>query len=190
MTKVSSSAIDVIMSRSTAIRLGACAPSREELEVILAAGARAPDHGRLQPWRFFVLEGEARAILAKSMGDIARANGESNPEIIAKAEKKAYRAPTIIVVAGVMRPDHKVPEIEQVLAVGASVQNMLIAAEALGLGAMWKTGAPAYDEGLKQALGLAADDHISAFVYLGEMLATPPIRRPVSPEVVWLDQTS
>jgi nitroreductase len=77
----------------------------------------------------------------------------------------------IVTVVAAVQPG-KIPEIEQVLAVGAGVQNMLLAAHALGYGAMWKTGAPAYDAELKAELGFAATDQIVAFLYLGTQAGT------------------
>lgn len=175
------------MNRATAARLSDPAPDRETIDIILAAAARAPDHGRLEPWRFVVLEGEARSVLANAMETIARADGMDDKDRIAKARDKAFRAPTVIVVAGVMRPEHKVPEVEQLLAVGAAIENMLIAAEALGLGSMWKTGAPAYDADLKVALGLTEGDHICGFVYLGQTASEPRPFRARTAKVVWLE---
>ena len=81
--------------------------------------------------------------------------------------QKAFRAPLIIVVAAVCDPKAKVPRIEQVLSAGSAAGNILLAAKALGFNAVWKTGAAAYDETIKAALGLEADDSVVAFLYVG-----------------------
>lgn len=184
--RAAAATVDAIMHRATAKQLGEPGPGRVEIETLLAAGARAPDHGRLEPWRFVVLEGDARDVIAASMAAIARAGGEDDDERVMRAAAKAYRAPVIIVVGGVMKPAHKVPEVEQLLAVGAAIENMLIAAESLGIGSMWKTGAPAYDPALKAALGLAPDDHICGFLYLGAVVTPGDPYRPRPSKATWL----
>ncbi len=101
------------------------------------------------------------------------------------------RAPCIIAVAARVFKTNKVPEIEQVLAVGAAVQNMFLAAHALGYGIMWKTGAGAYSADVKSALGLQTDDHIVAFLYLGAVAIAGMLRPAVlENRVHWLAQNS
>lgn len=161
-------AITAITTRVSATVLAEPGPTPEQLRTILSAGVCAPDHGRLAPWRFVVLAGADREILARAM---IKMRLRSSPGVSrAEAEKdglKAMRAPTIVVVAARIDTPSKVPSIERVIAVGAATQNMFLAAHALGLGAMWKTGEAAYDEKVKVALGLAADDHVVAFLHLG-----------------------
>jgi nitroreductase len=91
---------------------------------------------------------------------------------------KALRAPMIVVAVARPVAHPKVPELEQILAAGAAVQNALLAAQALGFGSMWKTGAPAYDPELKRALGLEPSDHIIGFLYLGTSAAPTAVRPP------------
>ena len=166
-----------IDSRASAIKLVEPGPSREHLVRIMQAGARAPDHGRLAPWRFVVLEGEARDQLGNAMVEAARAASPDISDVMLMRERdKVRRAPTIIVVAARVTAGHKVPEIEQVLAVGAAAENMFLAAHALGYGVMWKTGEAAYDENVKRAMQLSADDHIVAFLYLGTIGAKGPVK--------------
>jgi nitroreductase len=168
---------DAIHARASAVRLIEPGPGPEALERILKAGTCAPDHGRLSPWRFVVIEGEARRILGEAMA-AARARRMPAPsaqELLIEREKP-LRAPTIVAVAARITANEKVPEIEQVIAVGAAVENMLLAAQALGFGAMWKTGAPAYDPDVKGAIGLKPADHIVAFLYLGTPAGLAPRR--------------
>lgn len=169
--------LNAIDSRSSALRLGDPAPGRADLERILAAGVRAPDHGRLEPWRFRVLRGDARQVLADALAEFTRRTQvAASPEQIEASRAKALRAPVVVVVAARIRRGHKVPEIEQVLAVAAALQNMVLAAHALAFGTMWKTGPAAYDADVKRALGLEADDHIVGFLYLGTAQAHAPVR--------------
>ena len=167
--------LEGIQSRTSPLKLTAPGPTAAHIEQIIRAGTRAPDHGRLRPWRFTVLEGEARGKLGDAMANCLRTRAPQSPQEHLDAERgKAMRAPTIIVV-GAKISKGKIPEIEQVGAANAAVQNMLLAAHALGYGAMWKTGAAAYDPGVKALVGLAPEDHIVALVYLGTVLTPGPL---------------
>lgn len=161
-----------IASRASATKLVEPAPTADDLDIILRAATRAPDHGRLSPWRFLVFEGDARQVLGQALArSLSRRDASADAIIQEREAAKVMRAPLIVAVAAAVQPG-KIPEQEQVLAVGAGVQNMILAAHALGYGTMWKTGAPAYDTELKAELGFAATDHIVAFLYLGTTAAT------------------
>lgn len=179
--------LEGIESRTSAAKLGEPAPTREHLERIINAGLRAPDHGRLRPWRFVVLEGAARAKLGDVMADMLRAKVPDATQDQLNAERnKPLRAPLIVAVAAKITKG-KIPEIEQVLAVGAATQNMFLAAHALGYGAMWKTGGAAYDPKVKALLGLVPEDHIVGLLYLGTTTAPGPlITAPAEGVVHWL----
>lgn len=167
--------LEGIQSRTSPLKLGAPAPTAAQLEQIIRAGTRAPDHGRLRPWRFTVFEGTAREKLGNAMADCLRSRAPNSPPEHLDAERaKAMRAPTLIVV-GAKISKGKIPEIEQVSAVAAAVQNMMLAAHALGLGAMWKTGAAAYDPNVKALCGLAPEDHIVGIVYVGTITTPGPL---------------
>jgi nitroreductase len=177
-----------INGRASAATLAEPAPTREHIQSILEAGARAPDHGKMGPWRFVVIEAAAREKLVEAMQASLRAKNPEADEIELKRERdKVMRAPTIITVAARIKKGHKIPESEQLLAVGAATQNMFLAAQALGYGAMWKTGDAAYDPSIKTALGLEADDEIVAFLYLGTTGIPGKVRAPVLDDrVKWL----
>lgn len=177
--------LEGIQSRASALKLAAPGPTPEHLEHIMRVGMRAPDHGRLKPWRFVVLEGEARGKLGDAMAELLRRKAPQCTQVQIDAERnKVQRAPTIVVVAARIAKG-KIPEIEQVASVAAGVQNMLLAAHALGYGAMWKTGAAAYDTDVKTALGLLPEDHIVAMVYLGVVVTTGRvIETPLEPAIV------
>jgi nitroreductase len=167
--------LEGIQSRTSPLKLGAPAPSAAQIEQIIRAGTRAPDHGRLRPWRFTVFEGDAREKLGDAMANNLRTRvPNSLPEHLNAERAKAMRAPVVIVV-GAKISKGKIPEIEQVCATAAAAQNMLLAAHALGLGAMWKTGGAAYDAGVKALCGLAPEDHIVAIVYVGTVTSPGPL---------------
>lgn len=178
-----------IESRASAVRLSDPAPTREHIMRIIKAGTRAPDHGRLTPWRFIVIEGEKRAILGDAIAEAARKDNPSlTAEQLQRERDKAFRAPTIIAVAGTLHRPHKIPESDQVLALGAAAENMFLAAHALGYGVMWKTGAPTTAPNVKAALGIASEDPIVAYLYIGTTAAAGPIKEgpPLDQLVRWL----
>ena len=168
-----------IDTRSSSLKLVEPGPTREQIERLLAAAARAPDHGKLAPWRFSVLEGNARVALGDAMADALRAKKPDVSDAQLAAERgKPLRAPTIIAVAAHLTRGHKVPEHEQVQATAAAVQNMFLAAHALGLGAMWKSGPATESPIVKKAVGFDADDIVVAFLYLGTNAIAGPQRTP------------
>jgi nitroreductase len=160
--------IEALTSRSSAKSYGDIPPTQDHIATVLQAAVRAPDHGRLRPWRFMLIEGNQR----KKFGDILAASAmRRNPALSAgdlqREHDKAVRAPLIILVACRVVPGTKVPVIEQILAAGAAAQNILLGLHNFGYAAAWKTGDAAYDPEVKKALGLAADDHIVGFIYTG-----------------------
>lgn len=173
-------AIEALLERRSAKALTDPAPDDGALELLLRCAARAPDHGRLRPWRFIVIRGAARERLGELLADqLRRKQPAAGTESLQRERQKAFRAPLIIVVAAVCNAAARIPQIEQILAAGAAAQNMMLAATALGFGAMWKTGDAAYDETVKLALGLEAGDAIVGFLYLGSQPADavpPPAR--------------
>lgn len=161
---------DVVIERVSPLRLADPGPDAEGLERILAAALRAPDHGRLRPWRFLVIRGEARRRFGELLAESLRRRTPDAAETSLEAERaKALRAPVIVVVAVTPRDTQRIPAIEQVLSAGAAAQNILIAAHALGYGAFWRTGTAAYDRFLAAALGLAGEDSIAGFIYIGDI---------------------
>ena len=178
-------ALDAIWSRRSIGRLRGPAPSAGELQLILEAAAAAPDHGELRPWRFVVLQDTAKErfgeVLAAACVARCQARGTTPTDgQVAKERTKLGRAPLVLVVAAVRRPTGTIPWEEQVAAGAAAAQNVLIAATALGYGSMWRTGEVAYDDHVKAALGLAPEDAIVGFLYLGTTApdAAKPPRRP------------
>lgn len=178
-------ALEAILSRQSAVTLKEPGPSAEHLETMLRAGTRAPDHGKLQPWRFVIVEGDARARLGDAMAErLKLRDAEATESDLERERAKAFRAPTIVVaVAKII--DAKIPAIEQQYAVAAACQNVVLAAHALGYGAMWKSGASAYDDGIKGFLGFEPRDEIVGFLYLGTTdIAQRKVRETKYDEVV------
>ena len=142
--------------------------SREFIEKLLDAGVQAPNHYKVRPWRFVVLTGSAR----EKLGDVMSASQQDRkPDLPSEAFDKTrtlpLRAPVLIAV-GVDKPsEEKVLEVENICAAAAACQNILLAAEALGLGAKWRTGEWARDAKVKEFLGFSPDQHLIAFLYIG-----------------------
>lgn len=182
-------ALECLLGRNSAPVLTAPGPNQAELDTMLQAAVRAPDHGRLRPWRFVIIPEDKRShfgdVLASSL---RRREPDAAPEALQRERNKAMRAPVIVVVAAHVERTHKIPVVEQLAATAAAAANILLAAYALGYGAVWKTGAPAYDPGVVQSLGLNGEDEIVGFLYLGTAAAgAAPMDRPPASEFtsVW-----
>jgi nitroreductase len=178
-------AITAIHARRSHPVLVAPAPGQDDLRAILSAAAAAPDHGRHRPWRFAVITGPGRKVFGDVLAEAGRRlcaeRGQAPDPAAAERERaKPMRAPAIIVVACAAGGDEKVPRAERLAATAAAAQNLLLAATALGYGAMWRTGAAARDPYVKSALGFADGDDIMGFIYLGTVpdgQEPPPARR-------------
>src|SRR5438132_1516123 len=170
------------------------APDELELHSILSAAIRAPDHGRLRPWRFTVVKGAARQRLGELMAAAyKRRHPDATPAQIDKERSKPLRAPLLLVVAAKVDEHSNIPAIEQILSAGAAAQNIMVAAFALGFGCAWKTGDAAYDAEIKASFDLSPTDAIVGFLYLGTNRHPPAPPEPVdvSAHVVeWPDEES
>ncbi|HEY5085059.1 MAG TPA: nitroreductase [Rhizomicrobium sp.] len=161
-------ALDLLLSRrsGSAKAMAEPGPSREQLAAILKAGARAPDHGKLFPWRFIVFEGDGRKRFGRMLGEILEAEGERERQIDEET-KRFLRAPLVIGVISAARELIKIPLWEQELSAGAVCQNLLIAAHASGFVANWITEWYAYHPKVKERLGLKPGERIAGFIYIG-----------------------
>ncbi len=161
-------------------------PDAVALEQILTIAARVPDHGKLTPWRFVVVQGDDRATLgAVAETAFLAENGEAEPGLQQAAAQQFLRAPCVIAV--IARPvEHpKIPRSEQILSVGAVCMNLLTAAQAMGFAAQWLTGAAAYAPEVLARLGGQPGDEIAGFMYLGTAAEAPSERpRPALSEIV------
>jgi nitroreductase len=157
------------------------APDDAELDALLQTCMSAPDHGAIRPWRFRVVRGEARHRLSDLFETALRARDpDADDEAIATIRSKPLRSPLIVAVGAEIMLDHpKVPPKEQIVATACATQNLLLAAQAAGWGAVLLTGWPAEDATVKAGLGFAEKDEIVGFVYLGTPSETPrPMSRP------------
>jgi len=154
----------------SAATLRAPGPDKDQLADLLRIAARAPDHGKLFPWRFIVLEGGGKAAYARALEVIAADKGH-NPAALLKLSTPPL---AIAVVSHVS--EGKIPEWEQVLSAASVCTLLLVAAEAMGFGANWITDWYAYDQHARQALGLHQQEQIAGFVYIGAA-SEPPLER-------------
>ena len=143
------------------------APSGAEIDALIALAGRVPDHGKLGPWRFVVIEGEARERAGAALADVIKHDEGVDDNRIAFVRNWFARAPACVMVVSTAAPHPKIPEWEQQLSAAAAAFSLLIAAHALGYAGCWLTEWPAYDTRARAALGLAEHERVAGFVYLG-----------------------
>ena len=181
---------DAIHGRMTISKVKQDAVSREIIEKILSAAVQAPNHYKARPWRFVVLTGNGRNKLGDAMAaSFLDRNPATPPEGLDKTGALPLRAPVIIAV-GVDKPtEAKIIEMENITAVSAACMNILLAAHALGLGAIQRTGEWARDPKVKEFLGFTADQYILGFIYIGypDVLPEPYVRQGFEDRVVWME---
>lgn len=185
-----------IRSRRSAKRLLDTPVDRSVIERLLDAATWAPNHHLTEPWRFWVVSGDARVRFGEAMaaGDLNThrdATPEQRETMRASAVGKAHRAPVIVAVAAVMAEGNKNPDLEEISATAAAIQNLLLQAETEGLGTIWRTGRSAYEPEMAAFFGLAERDRILGFIYIGYPDPDAPARtgqrRPVAAVTTWLD---
>jgi nitroreductase len=161
-------ALDLLLTRrsGSAKAMKAPGPSKKQLADILLAGARAPDHGKLFPWRFMVFEGDGRTRAGDILAEVLEAEGERE-KYIEEERGRFLRAPLVIGVISSARELHKVPVWEQELSAGAVCQNILIAVTAVGFVGNWLTEWYAFHPAVKEKLGLKPGERVAGFIYIG-----------------------
>lgn len=172
--------LSMLLDRASVSDLRDPAPSADDLDLILQAGLRAPDHGKLRPWKFILIRGAARAAWAETIVAALKAREPDAPEkAIEKQRNRVLNAPLIIALGAKLQHGHKIPEIEQILSIGAATMNMLNAIHGLGYGGVWLTGASSYDDSVIGALGLEPGDKLAGFLFVGTPVVAPGVpRRP------------
>jgi nitroreductase len=148
--------------------LGEPGPSEQDIETLLTVAARVPDHGKLVPWRFILIQGDSRRRLGEILATAFQAdNPDATAEQVATERGRFAQAPLVVAVVSRVVPHVKIPDWEQVLSAGAVCMNLLNAATALGFGASWLTGWAAFDRRVLDALGLSAEERIAGFIHIG-----------------------
>jgi nitroreductase len=174
-----SNAIKALLSRRSvpALQLREPGPTRGQIETAIDAALRAPDHGGLKPLRFVLIQGAARARLSELFVQRLQLREPSTPPAkLDKARTMPLTAPLVIAVGARLRKDHKIPEVEQLLATGAGVMNLLNAFHAQGYGAIWLTGGNAYDVEIAKSLEFDVQERCLGFIYVGS--TEPPESAP------------
>lgn len=178
MTLESPAALEFLLSRRSrpAKTLVAPAPTEQELCPLLTAAARSPDHGKLEPWRFIVLEKGAMPRMARLTEERGHALGKT-PEDILKGRNQFDLSQLAVAVIEVQKPSEKIPSIEQTYSAGAVCLALLNAALAAGWGANWLSGWISHDRVFcAQALGLAENERVAGFVHIATEGTAPPER--------------
>lgn len=143
-------------------------PDAEELRTLLTVAARVPDHGKLVPWRFLVIEGEARERIGEVIARAFQADEPgASPERVAQERGRLSYAPLVVGVVSSVRPHPKIPDWEQVLSAGAVCMNLVVAARAMGFSATWLTQWFGFDRRVLDALGLEPQERMAGFLHIG-----------------------
>jgi len=172
------SALDFLATRRSrpAKTLSQPVPNREQLRDLLTIAARTPDHGKLEPWRFIVLD-RARLKELHTTIDEAGKRLNEDAERIEKMKNQFGNADLAVAVIFVPKPSHKVPEIEQIYSAGAVCLALLNAALASGWGANWLSGWASHDrEWCETALSLGPRERVAGFIHIGTETSAPPER--------------
>ncbi|MBI6796894.1 nitroreductase family protein [Pseudomonas syringae] len=179
-------ALDVLLNRVSVPRLIDPAPDAAQREILFGAALRAPDHGQLKPYRFLTVEGAARERMGEMLAQALQESGaevtpqalqesgaEVTPQALEKARLGPLRAPLVVVVIARLQDHFKVPHSEQRITAGCAAHGVLLAAYALGIGAVWRTGELSYAPQVAKGFGLEAGEEVLGFLYLGTPLNPP-----------------
>jgi len=183
--------IDAIRSRRTVKKIEPDRPvAKAQLEMVMEAATWAPTHHMTEPWRFVVVEGEARKRLGEALaaGFVRSSVDRPVAERVEVEKNKPLSAPVIVALVGSPKLADNIVSQEEVVAAGAALQNMLLAAYSLGLASFVRTGAHAYSEEIRRFFAMADNEALIGMVYLGYGSgAVPPGRRTAyAQKVTWL----
>jgi nitroreductase len=177
---MSQDTLELLLKRRSAkaAMLAEPGPSAQQLDTILTAATRVPDHKKLEPWRFIVFEGDARAAFGRVLLKACLAEEKETPSAMRLETERTrlLRAPTVVAVISRVTPNAGAPEWEQVLSCGAACFNLCLAANALGFGTCWITEWYSYSPAVSKALGLATNERVAGFVYIGTAKEGQPDR--------------
>jgi nitroreductase len=172
---------------SKAAMLADPGPTSAQLEIILTAAVRVPDHKKLEPWRFIVFEGDSRATFGRVLLKACLAEEKETPSAMRLETERTrlLRAPTVVAVVSRVTPNPAAPEWEQILSCGAACLNLCLAANAFGFGTCWITEWYSYSPAVRAAMGLGPNERIAGFVYIGTAKEAQPDRdRPQLTKIV------
>ncbi len=185
----SDDALNLILNRRSVLtrNMAAPGPSRADMEAILSAALRVPDHGKIAPWRFLVLEGDDQEKLGDLIQHALVAEGTADEKVAEKMRGYATQAPVLVVAISSPSAERPIPVWEQHLSAGAACMNMLTAATAMGYGAQWLTGWASYSQTVAKGLGLVDGEQIAGLIFFGTPQDTPTERpRPdIGDKVIW-----
>ena len=174
--------INLLLTRRSVLAkaLGEPGPNDQQLQTILRAGLRIPDHGRAEPWKIQVLDAAAQLALGEFSATLFRSENPKAKDVLIEFEReRPQRSPVLLIVS--FHPNKqkltKIPEVEQLLSTGAVCQNILVATQALGYNAQWVTDWPAYHPEIRHFLGHDEETQIVGFIHIGTA-AEPPKERP------------
>ncbi|MGE6322568.1 nitroreductase family protein [Pseudomonas oryzihabitans] len=172
-------ALEALCNRASVGRLTEPGPTPAQLETLLRAADRAPDHKLLRPWRLILVSGAGRTALGELYADALRQREpDADAAALDKARRMPLRAPLVIAVVATPQEHPKVPVQEQIITAGCVAHGLVNAAFALGLGAVWRSGEFSYDPWVLQGLGLAEDEQLVGYIYLGTPEVAPRIPAP------------
>ncbi|WP_115553101.1 nitroreductase family protein [Xanthomonas arboricola] len=171
-------------------QLGEPGPDEDTLLRMLTSAVRVPDHGKLVPFRFLRISGDARHALGDFLAERTQAADPLAPPAVVEKDRNRFSdAPLAIVVIASLRPEHKVPEQEQLLTAGCVCFALLQAAQAHGFGAQWLTAWMAYDPAVSGYLGLGENERIAGFIHIGTPRMQVPERERPDPRALLRDWT-
>ena len=172
------------------MELRAPGPDEATLLRMLQSAVRVPDHGKLVPFRFLRIAGDARHALGRFLAARAlQRDPAAPPQQVEKDRQRFSHAPVIVAVVARLQAGHKVPEQEQLLTAGCACFALLQAAQALGFGAQWLTGWAAYDPVVTARLGLGPDERVLGFIHIGTASEEAPERQRPDPDTLLDDWT-
>lgn len=188
VTREGNEALKLLLHRRStpAALLGEPGPNAAQLDLMIAAAARAPDHGALRPWRFLLYRGQVREQVGQALADLAQQlSGPLSPGQLAKERNRFSRAPLVIGVLCSPRPSAKVPEAEMLLSAGAAAMALSLAGNAMGFGTCWVTNWYSNTPLGRELLGLAPHERVAGFIHVGTPRSQPPPRvRPAHADLV------
>ena len=182
MNDNSLTAIQLLTERVSHASLELPGPSQSELDIIISAGMRAPDHAMQRPWRFVIVEGERRDALGVVLNESLKLRGVTDEVQLNKALKAPLRAPVIIAVLLKFKDHPKVERNEQIGSAAAATYAISLAANALGFGSIWRTGVYATDPHVISSLGGGDKDEVIGFLYLGTRKGPSKLTPALDPE--------